>query len=146
MSECVVRMEMPKACWSCGLRFVCKAANDFLTTKEAGCSVLKVGMEGCLIVCQLPEGHGRLVSEKDVRWAIDDIVLEIAERIGHVPMTKNETMEYVNRLPTIVPAEAESPSPKPTDPVPVRDVYYVMTECDAKAGTVKYEPRERIEL
>lgn len=56
----VVRMEMPKACWSCGLRFVCKAANDFLTTKEAGCSVLKVGMPGCLIVCQLPEGHGRL--------------------------------------------------------------------------------------
>lgn len=42
--------------------------------------------------------------------------------------------------------EEESPSPKPTDPVPIRDVYYVMTECDAKTGTVKYEPRERIEL
>ena len=67
MSECVVRMEMPKACWFCGLRFVCKAANDFLTTKETGCSVLKVGMEGCLIVCQLPEGHGRLVDEKEVK-------------------------------------------------------------------------------
>ena len=44
-----------------------------------------------------------------------------------------------------VPAEVESPSPKPTDPVPIRDVYYVMTECDSKTGTVKYEPRERIE-
>jgi hypothetical protein len=44
-----------------------------------------------------------------------------------------------------VPAEAESPSPKLTDPVPIRDVYYVMTECDAKTGTVTYEPRERIE-
>ena len=42
--------------------------------------------------------------------------------------------------------EEESQSPKPTDPVPIRDVYYVMTECDAKTGTVKYEPRERIEL
>lgn len=52
-------------------------------------------------------GHGRLVSEKSVRWAIDDIVIKIAERIGHVPMTKNETMKYVNQLPTIVPAEAE---------------------------------------
>lgn len=42
-------------------------------------------------------------------------------------------------------AEAESQSPKPTDPVPIRDVYYVMTECDVKTGTVKYEPRERSE-
>lgn len=47
---------------------------------------------------------------------------------------------------TYEPAEAESQSPKPTDPVPIRDVYYVMTECDVKTGTVKYEPRERIEL
>lgn len=47
---------------------------------------------------------------------------------------------------TYEPAEEKSPSPKPTDPVPIRDVYYVMTECDAKTGTVKYEPRERIEL
>lgn len=44
-----------------------------------------------------------------------------------------------------VPAEAESPSPKPTDPVPIRDVYYVMTECDVKTGTVTYELREMIE-
>lgn len=41
--------------------------------------------------------------------------------------------------------ETESPSPKPTDPVPIRDVYYVMTECDVKTGTVTYELRERSE-
>lgn len=41
--------------------------------------------------------------------------------------------------------EEESPSPKPTDPVPIRDVYYVMTECDVKTGTVTYELRERSE-
>lgn len=51
----------------------------------------------------------------------------------------------VQRRDDDVLAEAESPSPKPTDPAPIRDVYYVMTECDAKIGTVKYEPRERIE-
>jgi hypothetical protein len=59
----------------------------------------------CPIICQLPEGHGRLVEEKSVRWAIDDIVLEIANRTGRVGMTKDETMEYVNNLCTIVPAE-----------------------------------------
>jgi hypothetical protein len=62
-------------------------------------------MKGCRIVCQLPEGHGRLVDEKSVRWAIDDIVLEIANRTGRVGMTKDETMEYINNLCTIVPAE-----------------------------------------
>ena len=64
-------------------------------------------LQDCPIICSLPEEHGRLVSEKSVRWAIDDIVIKIAERIGHVPMTKNETMEYVNQLPTIVPVEVE---------------------------------------
>lgn len=53
----------------------------------------------------IPEGHGRLVDEKSVRWAIDDIVLEIANRTGRVGMTKDETMEYINNLCTIVPAE-----------------------------------------
>lgn len=52
---------------------------------------------------------------------------------------------YAPKKNYYVPAEAESPSPKPTDPVPIHDVYYVMTECDVKTGTVKYEPRERIE-
>ena len=150
MQECIVRMAMPENCWD----FPC--LDDYgdyprcrISEEQRGYNfpIHEKRMPNCPIGCFLPEGHGRLVSEKDVRWAIDDIVIEIAERIGHVPMTKDETMEYVNQLPTIVPADtAESPSPKPTDPVPIRDVYYVMTECDAKTGTVKYEPRERIEL
>lgn len=45
-----------------------------------------------------------------------------------------------------LPEGEESPSPKPTGPVPIREVYYVMTECDVKTGTVTYELRERIEL
>lgn len=90
MSECVVRMEMPKACWSCGLRFVCKAANDFLTTKEAGCSVLKVGMEGCLILCQLPEGHGRL---GDLDALCEGLV------------SNHPVVIHAKNAPTIVPAD-----------------------------------------
>lgn len=102
MSECVVRMEMPKACWSCGLRFVCKAANDFLTTKEAGCSVLKVGMPGCLIICQLPEGHGDLIDRDSMveEWVdekignphadyeADDVIYDLKKRTVIVPKDK----------------------------------------------------------
>lgn len=101
MSECVVRMELPKACWFCGLRFVCKAANDFLTTKEAGCSALKVGMEGCLIVCQLPEGHGRLVDAK----ALFERVYEYYGQDNED--NENWMMGMINEASTIVPAEAE---------------------------------------
>ena len=108
MSECVVRMKMPKSCDAC------PCLDDYgdyprcrISGEQRGYNfpICEKRMPNCPIICQLPEGHGRLVSEKDVRWVIDDIVLEIAKRIGHVPMTKNETMEYVNRLPTIVPAE-----------------------------------------
>lgn len=101
MSECVIQMEMPQGCDDCPFRDIllcCRAKG-----KYAGSSPVRPNW--CPIICQLPEGHGRLVSEKGVRWAIDDIVIKIAERIGHVPMTKNETMEYVNQLPTIIPAE-----------------------------------------
>ena len=103
MSECVVKMGNPDDCLKCGVRHICNPYVDYWqqdTRKKP-----KPGQKGCLIICSLPEGHGRLVSEKDVRWAIDDIVIEIAKRIGHVLMTKNETMEYVNQLPTIVPTE-----------------------------------------
>ena len=114
----VVRMEMPKACWSCGLRFECKAANDFLTTKEVGCSVLKVGMEGCLILCQLPEGHGRLIDAdamaKDLNYdveldarALDDmsIVGYARERFQFDKNRKQDCIRYLSGQKTIVPAE-----------------------------------------
>lgn len=103
----VVRMEMPKN--NCEMAVEIKGVGDWCPIAARVCDYYstKKMPDWCPIICQLPEGHGPLVSEKDVRWAIDDIVLEIAERIGHVPMTKNETMEYVNRLPVIVSAENE---------------------------------------
>ena len=107
MSDCVVWMEMPHD-GLCDLeQTLIYGLGTYCAVNGERCNYSDTGIrpDYCPILCQLPEGHGRLVSEKDVRWVIDDIVLEIAERIGHVPMTKNETMEYVNRLPTIVPAE-----------------------------------------
>lgn len=107
MSECVVRMEMngvPDCCGLCDPLFavVCATKHDQTIDKM----MLRAGRPSwCPIICSLPEGHGRLVDEKSVRWAIDDIVLEIANRTGRVEMTKDETMEYINNLCTIVPAE-----------------------------------------
>lgn len=121
MSECVVRMEMPRGCWCCpnghpdwiynddgSAQMVCFC--NICDTEEDNRWISEtkiVRPSWCPIICQLPEGHGRLVEEKSVRWAIDDIVLEIANRTGRVGMTKDETMEYINNLCTIVPAEAE---------------------------------------
>ena len=96
MSECVVRMEMPKCCLDCP--------------------------------CVNGE-YGYCQADKEERQIEDP-----NERPSWCPIICSFT------------GEEESQSPNPTDPVPIRDVYYVMTECDAKTGTVKYEPRERIEL
>jgi hypothetical protein len=99
-------MEMPKDCLDC------PCVNHEYGYCQADEEVRQIGdpdvrPSWCPIICSLPEGHGRLVDEKSVRWTIDDIVLEIAQRTGRVGMTKDETMEYVNSLYTIVPAEAE---------------------------------------
>ena len=53
MIECVVRMEMPKNCLNCDLRYEC---NAFYAPGKH-----KPFMKGCMIICQLPENHGRLV-------------------------------------------------------------------------------------
>lgn len=106
MSEVIVRMEkVPKncddGCWGY-LSGECPWSDHV-----DGYTMNGVRPRNCPIKGVLPEQHERLVSEKDVRWAIDDIVLEIASRTGRVAMTKNETMKYVNRLPTIIAAERE---------------------------------------
>lgn len=61
MSECVVRMEMPKNCCECQLR-----KEDYDTGEEfcpfTGVECLSIGrQDNCPIVCALPENHGRLV-------------------------------------------------------------------------------------
>ena len=119
MSECVVQIDMPENCETCHLRINDSTTNvpnwicainqwpTFYCRKSQSHADEDKYLHDCPILCSLPEEHGRLVSEKSVRWAIDDIVLEIANRTGRVGMTKDETMEYINNLCTIVPAETE---------------------------------------
>ena len=58
MSECVVRMEMPKNCYECEMR----GAWAFCPIgKWPVVGYKKQRHEDCPIICSLPEGHGRLV-------------------------------------------------------------------------------------
>lgn len=148
MSECVVRMTLPKACvWRddkgnikmCPLYWEDEARCQGKDGKKAPWYDGK-RPDWCPIICQLPEGHGRLVDER-----------ELFARCRPVKNFDNPdspviVMGAIIQSQTIVPAEAESLSHKPADPLSIRGVEYVMTECDAKTGTVKYELRERIEL
>lgn len=62
MSECVVRMEMPKDCFECPFGII----DD--TEDGVWCNALAQQSSGqredCPIICSLPEGHGRLVFHK----------------------------------------------------------------------------------
>lgn len=73
MSECVVRMEMPKN--RCPVRFSI-AANGYCPIEDrSGCGldVTKERPDWCPIICQLPEGHGRLVdADKEIDFHVND--------------------------------------------------------------------------
>ena len=89
MSECVVRMEIPRNCYNCDLRYEC---NAFYAPGKP-----KPFMKGCRIVCQLPEGHGRLV---DANKLADDMK---ARKAFFGRMSDPQCL--VDDAPTIVPAE-----------------------------------------
>jgi len=64
MSECVVRMEMPKCCWDCPCFDdysdypMCEISNE---QRGYNFPIHEKRMPNCPIICQLPEGHGRLI-------------------------------------------------------------------------------------
>ena len=118
MSECVVRMEMPRNCINCDLRYEC---NAFYAPGKP-----KPFMKGCRIVCQLPEGHGRLVDINGVSLAM----VKRGQRSNRYKLGEKwelnglEIKEALQTVSTIVPTEAErkvdepdavSPTDTPTD-------------------------------
>ena len=62
MSECVVRMEMPKD-KNCLLNFNLPKIGPWCWIEDRACDYYKTNNrpDWCPIICQLPEGHGRLV-------------------------------------------------------------------------------------
>ena len=98
MSECVVRMKTPSSCYVCPLRIACVLYKKWLANEE---DMPCVYDDGCLITCQLPEGHGRLI---DASYVIDVMQDELD---NDVPITVDDCFQIGCKIPTIVPAEAE---------------------------------------
>ena len=91
MSECVVRMEMPSKDKSCGMVFdldgiwYCPVEQRICNQPDNGDNP-----SWCPIICQLPEGHGRLV---DADALCDGLV------------SNHPVVIHAKNAPTIVPAE-----------------------------------------
>ena len=49
--------------------------------------------------------HGRLICDRDVKWAFDDAILDEAQKTGQVRATSDEVASVINAIPTIIPAE-----------------------------------------
>ena len=105
MSECVVRIEFRKNCLDCDLHLIlygntyadtdvyCFKTKRFVG-KRFGQTKDLARPSWCPIICQLPEGHGRLVDADILR---DKLIEHIAET--------NRFYHAFNETPTIVLAE-----------------------------------------
>ena len=122
MSECVVRMEMPKGCGYCP---IANFGYCSINHKQVGDPLMGYPENrpaNCPIICSLPEGHGRLVDadaysaemkdRQDAAWnwrneAIgeeDEVKLARAEGAFTAFVEAKLTWD---KQATIVPAEAE---------------------------------------
>ena len=103
MSECIVRMEMPKSC------DMCPCLDDYgdyprcqISREQRGYNfpIHEKRMPNCPIICQLPEGHGRLVdAEKLKEQSVHFCETEYTFDFDAV------FIEDINEASTIVPAE-----------------------------------------
>lgn len=113
MSECVVRMDMPGCCEDCAAQYDCMACG--ITGSQwygnAEFDPSKGRLSDCPIICQLPDGHGRLVDkdafEKDVSdalaYGLKEIPSEEGKQLFHVFM--QEVLDNVKKRKILVPAE-----------------------------------------
>lgn len=114
MSECVVRMEMPKeGCHMCDARCV-SALYGYICGIERKNVMPFLGKKNrpdwCPIICQLPEGHGRLVDAHELFYNMfvmtDGRVLPNYDCDNfHIDMHVKDIKRYIRETPTIVPAE-----------------------------------------
>lgn len=104
MSECIVRMEMPKSCWDCpclddyGDYPVCEISNE---QRGYNFPIHEKRMPNCPIICQLPEGHGRLVDMRD----IEQMEASTLDKQDEYFVGWNDAIKICQTAPTIIPAE-----------------------------------------
>jgi len=105
MSECVIRMEIPESC------DVCPCLDDYddyprcrISGEQRGYNfpTREKRMPNCPIICQLPEGHGDLISRYAIAIACPG---QIRMEDGEYWIRLSAVQESVNSTPTIVPAE-----------------------------------------
>ena len=104
MSECVVRMEMPKDCEACPMCGTASGGNGMYKL-WCMCGDIPASSQrrpkDCPIICSLPEGHGRLVDADalhKIAWPVKDHTGRIEECVQ---------MRDLYKAPTIVPADTE---------------------------------------
>lgn len=118
MSDCVVQMEMPKDCLMCPMAHWnkldeitgCEVAPgklfEFSRSKEYRESNTRP--DWCPIICQLPEGHGRLVDENEVKdwvenWLCVNKYYHPYSSSKYIPVS--EFYDVLQRMGEAVPAE-----------------------------------------
>lgn len=110
MSECVVRMEMPKACsWiENGEKKKCP-----ISEWGGACAITKqfkmpdgCRPSWCPIICKLPEGHGRLVDMRD----IEQMEVSASDKQDEYFVGWNDAIKICQTATTIVPAAERSES------------------------------------
>lgn len=112
MSECVVQMKMPKCCDDCDANYDCCACGIigafwFRNPRYKEFDSSKERLPDCPIICQLPEGHGRLVDVNDIPLAM----VERGQRSSRYKFGEMwelnllEIQEALQTVSTIVPAE-----------------------------------------
>jgi hypothetical protein len=110
MSEVIVRMEMPESC------DMCPCLDDYgdyprcrISGEQRGYnfSIREKRMPNCPIICQLPEGHGRLVDTDNVGLAMVRKGQRSSRyKLGEMwELNGLEIQEALQTVSTIVPAE-----------------------------------------
>lgn len=100
MSECVVRMEMPKD--NCELMVEIPTVGDWCPIAAQVCHYCETKKlpDWCPIICSLPEGHGRLID------ASSKIMVPMEEDGEPHEMTIDSLLDYVTPfIESAVPAE-----------------------------------------
>ena len=105
MSECVIRMEMPSDCERCPM---CGTASGGNGMYELWCMCGDIPAnsqkrpEDCPILCQLPEGHGRLVDADAMdKCVYNDIPISVFGSVKKMASVR----QIIEDATTIVPAE-----------------------------------------
>ena len=101
MSECVVLMAIPNSCAECrdmGLFTRCRFYTGNILRRS----------DRCPIICVLPEGHGRLVDEKEVKdwvenWLCVNKHYHPYSSSKSIPVS--EIYDVLQRMDAAVPAE-----------------------------------------